>query len=115
MDELEYFKNFQDGDNITITVDFIDNAGNLCYKYKKVLDDLIKADKENEDLKLQLKGTTHCYDEEEHRDLKSRIDKATEYINQAQLGELLSGELYLLKNDEVGKKLLKILQGNDKK
>lgn len=65
MDELEYFKNFQDGDNITITADFIDNAENLCYKYKKVLDDLIKADKENERLKSIIESDEEDYDIQE--------------------------------------------------
>lgn len=31
--------------------------------------------KENQELKSQLKGTTHCYDEEEHRKLQENYDR----------------------------------------
>lgn len=30
---------------------------------------------ENQELKLQLKGTTHCFDEEEHRKLQENYDR----------------------------------------
>lgn len=33
--------------------------------------------KENQKLKTQLKGTTHCYDEEEHRKLKKQLHEAS--------------------------------------
>lgn len=37
--------------------------------------------KENEELKLQLKGTTHCFDEEEHEKLKKQLEeKEKKYI-----------------------------------
>ena len=34
--------------------------------------------KENEELKLQLKGTTHCFDEEEHEKLKKELEELKE-------------------------------------
>lgn len=39
-----------------------------CKTVKKLL-------KENAELKSQLKGTTHCYDEEEHRQLKKQLEE----------------------------------------
>ena len=33
--------------------------------------------KENQELKLQLKGTTHCFDEEEHEKLKKQLEEKT--------------------------------------
>ena len=36
--------------------------------------------KENQELKSQLKGTTHCFDEEEHRKLKKQLEDANEMI-----------------------------------
>lgn len=36
--------------------------------------------KENQELKSQLKGTTHCFDEEEHRKLKDEIKKIERII-----------------------------------
>ena len=39
---------------------------------------------ENKELKSQLKGTTHCYDEEEHKNLKRQLNylRSGEYYNQ---------------------------------
>lgn len=37
--------------------------------------------KENEELKLQLKGTTHCFDEEEHEKLKKQLEEYKDKIN----------------------------------
>lgn len=34
--------------------------------------------KENQELKSQLKGTTHCFDEEEHEKLKKQLEKLQE-------------------------------------
>lgn len=33
---------------------------------------------ENQELKLQLKGTTHCFDEEEHEKLKKQLEELKE-------------------------------------
>ncbi len=35
---------------------------------------------ENEELKLQLKGTTHCYDEEEHRKLENNWNELKRWL-----------------------------------
>ena len=32
-------------------------------------------ERENKELKLQLKGTTHCFDEEEHEKLKKQVEE----------------------------------------
>lgn len=34
-------------------------------------------EEENQELKLQLSGTTHCFDEEEHRELKKQLHEAS--------------------------------------
>lgn len=35
-------------------------------------------ERENKELKLQLKGTTHCFDEEEHEKLKKQVENYKE-------------------------------------
>lgn len=53
-----------------------------CKGYRCLdLDDLLK---ENQELKSQLKGTTHCFDEEEHRELKKQLEDKEDYINKLQ-------------------------------
>lgn len=37
--------------------------------------------KENQELKSQLKGTTHCFDEEEHEELKKQLEVGKEQYN----------------------------------
>lgn len=37
-------------------------------------------EKENQELKSQLSGTTHCFDEEEHRELKDKIKELERVI-----------------------------------
>lgn len=46
---------------------------NIC-TYKEIINifDLLK---ENQELKSQLKGTTHCFDEEEHEKLKKQLEE----------------------------------------
>ena len=36
---------------------------------------LMTKERENKELKLQLKGTTHCFDEEEHEKLKKQVEE----------------------------------------
>ena len=43
-----------------------------CIKINNLIVELIK---ENEELKSQLKGTTHCFDEEEHEKLKKQLEE----------------------------------------
>ncbi len=40
--------------------------------------------KENQELKLQLKGTTHCFDEEEHERLKFEKEQLNSLVNSCQ-------------------------------
>ena len=39
---------------------------------------LMTKERENKELKLQLKGTTHCFDEEEHEKLKKQLEELKE-------------------------------------
>lgn len=39
---------------------------------------LMTKERENQELKLQLKGTTHCFDEEEHEKLKKQLEELKE-------------------------------------
>ncbi len=48
--------------------------------------------------------------EQQCKEQQQAIDKAIEYIKKAQLGEFPTGVIYWLKDDEVGKKLLQILE-----
>ena len=70
--------------------------GIFCLEYdKETLSDMVfELQQENKQLKTQLSGTTFCYDEDEHKELKnineklslalesaeSKIDKAIEYL-----------------------------------
>lgn len=51
---------------------------NIC-TYKEIINifDLLK---ENQELKSQLKGTTHCFDEEEHEKLKKQQKEFIEWL-----------------------------------
>ena len=42
---------------------------------------LMTKERENKELKLQLKGTTHCFDEEEHDKLKKQLEEYKDKIN----------------------------------
>lgn len=44
-------------------------------KYK-----IIGLEEENEELKSQIKGTTHCYDEVEHKQLKKQQQEFIKYL-----------------------------------
>lgn len=48
--------------------------------YKSIVEELTEYAEENERLKLQLSGTTFCYDEKEHRDLKAKIKELERII-----------------------------------
>lgn len=50
--------------------------------------------KENQELKSQLKGTTHCFDEEEHEKLKKQLEKLQEeYIEFQEKASDIQSEL----------------------
>lgn len=67
----------------------LDNFILECEKDNKELEDTIKVLKnkiqrltrENEELKSQLRGTTHCFDEEEHNKLKEEITNLSKEID----------------------------------
>ena len=42
---------------------------------------LMTKERENKELKLQLKGTTHCFDEEEYDKLKKQVEEYKDKIN----------------------------------
>lgn len=42
---------------------------------------LMTKERENKELKLQLKGTTHCFDEEDHEKLKKQVEEYKDKIN----------------------------------
>ena len=44
---------------------------------------LMTKERENKELKLQLKGTTHCFDEEEHEKLKKQVEKYQQELEKA--------------------------------
>jgi len=48
--------------------------------YKAIVEELTEYAEENEKLKTQLSGTTFCYDEKEHRDLKVKIKELERII-----------------------------------
>ena len=49
---------------------------NIC-TYKETIN-IFNLLKENQELKSQLKGTTHCFDEEEHEKLKKQLEELKE-------------------------------------
>ena len=52
-----------------------DETEDACI-YKETIN-IFNLLKENQELKSQLKGTTHCFDEEEHRELKKQLHEAS--------------------------------------
>ena len=91
---------------------------NIC-TYKEIINifDLLK---ENQELKSQLKGTTHCYDEEEHEKLKKQLEelkeekrKVRDYINKHCVNEKISKEVgykcYTMADTNELEKIMKIL------
>lgn len=81
--------------------------------------------KENQELKSQLKGTTHCFDEEEHEKLKKQLkelkEEKQEWINllamfknqQKEFIKYLENEIKIYSNTYMGemlKELKEILQ-----
>ena len=44
---------------------------------------LMTKERENKELKLQLKGTTHCFDEEEHEKLKKQLEEYQQELEKA--------------------------------
>lgn len=49
-------------------------------QFTKTHNESVEIQKENQELKSQLAGTTHCFDEEEHRKLKDEIKELEKII-----------------------------------
>lgn len=44
-------------------------------QFTKTYNESVEIQKENQELKSQLAGTTHCFDEEEHKELKKQLEE----------------------------------------
>ena len=53
-----------------------------CCDLDEVKDTCLGLLKENQELKSQLKGTTHCYDEEEHKKIKEENEKLKKLLEE---------------------------------
>lgn len=62
----EIYQEYKNG-KLTNASDF----DKFCIQHCEDIEELLE---ENEELKSQLKGTTHCYDEVEHRQLKEQLE-----------------------------------------
>lgn len=54
-------------------------------QFSKTHNESIKIQEENQELKSQLKGTTHCYDEEEHKRLSEQLELLTSKLDEYDL------------------------------
>ena len=68
------FKQYVDKMNKGIADKLKDNEEELAF-YIELVKRFNDICEENAELKSQLKGTTHCYDEEEHRQLKKQLEE----------------------------------------
>lgn len=64
--------------------------------YTLLLIDINNLIKENQELKSQLKGTTHCFDEEEHEKLKKQQKEFIEWLED----EIQQQETLMAENQE---------------
>ena len=80
------FRVINSNGDIEITMYRKANAVFKTNEYKETEDICIEKEtinifdllKENQELKLQLKGTTHCFDEQEHEKLKKQLEELKE-------------------------------------
>lgn len=49
----------------------------------ELFNEMVNWREETNNLKSQLKGTTHCFDEEEHRELKKQLDEINNFIKKS--------------------------------
>ena len=70
----EIYQEYKNG-KLTNASDF----DKFCIQHCKDIEELLE---ENEELKSQLKGTTHCYDEVEHRQLKEQQQEFIKYLKE---------------------------------
>jgi protein subunit release factor A len=62
-------------------IEFLQDDRRQCLEeLSKTHNRSVEIQKENQELKSQLAGTTHCFDEEEHRKLKDEIKKLERII-----------------------------------
>lgn len=102
-------------DGIGLTVAIIKNGeinflGNCYGENARCIDLLIK---ENQELKSQLKGTTHCFDEEEHEKLKKQLEERTKmYQNAYDYSQKMEGKVIILETQQ--KEFMKWLEDESK-
>ena len=101
----------------TKVFDINSNNGKLMYAtVNEIVSPILE---ENQELKLQLKGTTHCFDEEEHEKLKKQLEELKEekqeWINllamfknqQKEFIEYMTKTIEKLECDDVGDEEMK--------
>jgi len=87
-------------------IEFLQNDRNQWInQFTKTHNESIEIQKENQELKSQLKGTTHCFDEEEHERLKKQLHEASIKIQ-----EMTEQDIECPSNCEKLKKLKKQLE-----
>lgn len=52
-------------------------------QFTKTHNESVEIQKENQELKSQLAGTTHCFDEQEHRKLKKQLEEINNFIKKS--------------------------------
>lgn len=63
-------------------IEFLQDDRRQCLEeLSKTHNRSVEIQKKNQELKSQLKGTTHCFDEEEHRELKKQLEAYETYFN----------------------------------
>lgn len=83
--------------------------------------EIVKLQEENEELKSLLRGTTHCFDEEEHnklkeenQELKKQFEKRTKmYQNAYDYSQKMEGKAIILETQQ--KKFIKYLEDEIKR
>ena len=63
--------------------------------------EMLGLKEENDKLKSQLKGTTHCFDEEEHEKLKKQVEERTKmYQNAYNYSQKMEGKAIILETQQ---------------
>ena len=108
-------------ENIKPTLEWLKECANYNWIFEtsnssELLDYITNLQKENERLKVALKGTTHCYDEEEHKKLKEENERLRTVLNGSEEKRKKSIEYiksnYIDNPIEFKKELLSILGGD---
>lgn len=77
--------NLNEKDLLDIIEFLQDDRKQWINQFSKTHNESIKIQKENQELKSQLKGTTHCYDEEEHKKLSEQLELLTSKLDEYDL------------------------------